>query len=172
MIQRYPTTTAFLALLLLLGSSAAGAQFGLFDDKPAIGTVSTAELRAKLAARADGDGVVLVDVRTPEEIAVSVIPGAISASDFEAERERFRDAEIIAYCTVGVRSEHYARRLVADGYRASNYKASILGWVDEGLPVVTPAGEPTRQVHVYSDDYSVPAPYEAVTEGPADADPR
>jgi rhodanese-related sulfurtransferase len=172
MTHRHAITATFLALFLLLGSGAVRAQFGLFDDKPAIGTVSTEELREKLAADEDGDRVVLVDVRTPEEIAVSIIPGAISASDFEADRSRFRDAEVITYCTVGVRSEHYARKLVADGYRAANYKASILGWVGEGHPVVTPAGDPTRQVHVYSDDYSVPAPYEAVTEWPADSRQR
>ena len=105
---------------------------------------------------------VLVDVRSPKEQSISMIPGAITAQQFEENQTQYWDRTVIAYCTVGVRSEHYARTLIASGQSALNFKDSILGWCAANYPLVTPDGKPTQRVHTYSARYKVSSEYEAV----------
>ena len=69
------------------------------------------ELRA-LQAR---ENVQLVDVRTPDEQVVSMIPGAITAREFEDNRKSYEGAIVVTYCTIGGRSGKYAGQLVAEG---------------------------------------------------------
>jgi rhodanese-related sulfurtransferase len=123
--------------------------------------VSVDELRS-LRSGESGD-LVLVDVRAADEYEVSVIPGAITKEQFEADEDRYRDRQVVAYCTVGGRSFMYARQLVKRGFNAANFKASILGWCEAELDLVTLDGTPTNRVHVYSPAFSVPDRYVAVT---------
>ena len=60
-----------------------------FPDVPEI----TAEDALRLM---DEEGTVLVDVRTPTEQAVSMIPGAITAEEFEANRAQHEGATVLA----------------------------------------------------------------------------
>jgi len=96
-----------------------------------------------------GDGVVLVDVREPEEIAVSRIPEAIAKEEFEASREEYRGKKVVAYCTIGARSGEYAEELGGEGIDAYNLEGGILAWLHAGQEVIDPTGEATDQVHVY-----------------------
>ena len=105
---------------------------------------------------------VLVDVRTPEETQVSVIPNAMTIEQFEANSEAFRHRIVICYCTVGFRSEHYARQLRERNFNAWNFKGSILEWCAAKYPLETLEHQTTDRVHTYSDDYKVPAEYRAV----------
>lgn len=70
-----------------------------------------------VALREQGRQVVLIDVRTLAERAVSMLPDAISAPEFEnlciSSPERFRGAVLVPYCTIGYRSGVYCRRLQA-----------------------------------------------------------
>lgn len=157
-----PRLLALVLTLMVLAPSALPARADFFGRTSGVESVSVEEVQALMADGAQDGDVVLVDVRSPAEIAVSVIPGAISISEFETNREKYRKAEVITYCTIGVRSADYAKKLIRAGIRARNYEGSILDWVGAGLPVVTPDGEATRRVHVYSRQFSVPPPYEAV----------
>lgn len=159
----FARVTPWLLALLLLAASALPARADWFGRAPDVESVSLEEVQALMAEGAQQGDVVLVDVRSPEEIAVSIIPGAIPMTEFEAQLENYREAKVITYCTIGVRSADYAEKLMEAGFEARNYEGSILDWVNAGLPVVTPAGEATRRVHVYSEQFSVPPPYEAVT---------
>jgi sodium/bile acid cotransporter 7 len=125
---------------------------------PEVAGVSPAGLRL-LRERVN---VVLVDVRSAEERAISVIPGAVAVEDFEADLDRYRDAAVVTYCTIGLRSGLYAQRLLRDGTRAFNLEGSILAWVHEGGTLQGPEGT-TRRVHVYGRRWNlVPDGYEAV----------
>lgn len=105
---------------------------------------------------------VLIDVRTPEERAVSVLPGAISVDEFERDRERYRHRPVVAYCTIGYRSGVYAAALGRDGVDVRNLQGGILAWCFAGQPVTGPSG-PTRRVHVYGKRWDLlPAGYTAV----------
>ena len=124
--------------------------------------VSVLELRALLAD--ESESVVLVDVRSEAEYAVSVIPGAITKEQFEANRDELCEKHVVAYCTVGGRSFVYARQLRRQGIHASNFGPSIIGWCEANGELVTLDGIATNRAHVYSSAFSVPEPYEAVTE--------
>ena len=126
-----------------------------FPDTP---HVTVAELRAAMQS-AD---VVLVDVREERERRVSMIPGAISAKQFEANPSEYRGRRIIAYCTIGYRSGMYAKKLRGQGWQVANLKGSILAWTHAGQEVVNESG-PTRRVHVWGRKWDLlPAGYEAV----------
>ena len=157
------------ATLLLVGlPTMMFAQFaGLFAGSLAVPEVNVGQLMMLNADLADGgkkfDGQhVIVDVRTPEEYQVSMIPGAVTKVQFEKNKQQYRDCTIVVYCTIGYRSGQYAKKLMSDGFNAKNFKGSILAWCHAGLPLVTMQGEPTYQVHTYSSEYKVPSKYTAV----------
>lgn len=116
---------------------------------------------ARLCEQSKQD-VVLVDVRTAAEIAVSTIPGAISRAEFEAQREQMANRTVIAYCTVGGRSLIFAWRYSRRGVKVKNYVGSILAWCDSGRPLNGPKGSPTNRVHTYSRILSAPKSYQQV----------
>lgn len=101
------------------------------------------------------DEVMIVDVRTPEEQAVSMLPGAITQTAFEADKSAYKDKEIVTYCTIGYRSGLYAETLGEEGFRALNLKGSVLEWAHEGGEFVDPDGIPTQRVHVYGEEWNL-----------------
>ena len=126
---------------------------------PDVESISVAELQE---LQAEGGAVVLVDVRQPEEQEVSMLPGAIRQSDFEARRDEFTNATVVTYCTAGYRSGLYAKRLVAEGVEVKNLAGSILAWTHSGQTLVHDGAE-TKRVHTYGPDWNLVAEgYEAV----------
>ena len=126
-----------------------------FPDVPEL-TVAEA-----LERRASGR-VLFVDVREPAEYAVSRIPGAVPATEFERDMERYRDTTIVAYCTIGYRSRKYAAKLREKGIDAYNLTGSILSWVHTGEPIMDEKGE-TKRLHVYGKRWDLaPKDFETV----------
>ncbi|MDA8563372.1 rhodanese-like domain-containing protein, partial [Mariniblastus sp.] len=125
-------------------------------------TISTQEIRNLLADGTRNSNFVIVDVRSEAEVSVSVIPSAISRAEFERTAADHQGKEIITYCTIGVRSGRFAKKLIQQGWKARNYKGSIIDWCKNKLPLVTHDGEETQQVHTYSARYSVPDDYKAI----------
>lgn len=166
---------AFAILISMAGETPA--QFGGFFGGPKVETISTKALHTLLEDQQKADAkakdagkeapaaeFVVVDVRSDKEVAVSIIPGAITKTQFEKEAAKYRGKTVIPYCTVGGRSGAYAKQLAGKGVKVKNYKGSILKWVDAELPLVTLKGELTNRVHTYSDRYQIPAKYEQVTK--------
>jgi rhodanese-related sulfurtransferase len=123
---------------------------------PHIGHVTPQKLDRFMAARA----VVLYDVRTPAEYAVSHLPGAISVDPdmgSAAFLARYGHAvngkTAVFYCAVGVRSSRLAAR-VAQGLEARGAVAvdelagGIFAWHGEARPLVDAKGH-TDFVHPY-----------------------
>ncbi len=129
--------------------------------RPVVGTITTPELNAALSA--DSSPPVLVDVRSDAEQAVSRIPGAISQQEYEAGDSSHSNQRVVVYCTVGGRSYLYARKLVAAGIDAKNYRDGILGWCRAGLTLESPGNEATHAVHPYWRIFRVPAQYDVRT---------
>lgn len=95
----------------------------------------------------------LLDVRSPEEYAVSHLPNALhidpDTKAFPALEVRSRDAPIVAYCSVGYRSSAMVSRLQAAGFtNVVNLEGSIFRWANEGRPVYR-ADRRVREVHPY-----------------------
>jgi len=125
---------------------------------PGVPELTVAELR-QLQSQQE---IVLVDVRTPDEQVVSMIPGAITASEFEDNRRSYQDATVVTYCTIGGRSGRFAKGLVDAGVKAFNLRGAILAWTHAGGELVDTEG-PTRRVHVHGRKFDLTADgYESV----------
>ena len=94
----------------------------------------------------------LVDVRSSEEFAVSHLRGAVNlqtAGQIAGAVNERKPAKAILYCSVGFRSSRLARALTRQGLRdVMNLEGSIFQWANEGRPVYR-GDVPVRQVHPY-----------------------
>ena len=125
------------------------------EEFPYVKGISAAQLQQQRE-------VVLVDVRSPEEIAVSFIPGAITKEEFEDNLDRYRDSTIVVYCTIGYRSGKYAKELRQRGIELLNLEGSLLAWTHVGGKLVNATGA-TKQIHVFDRQWQLTAEdYEAV----------
>lgn len=90
---------------------------------------------------ASGNGIVL-DVRTPEEVAQGIIPDAyvidIYQSGFEEKIQSLpKDKEVYVYCASGVRSRQAAEILLNNGFpKVYNLSGGIVDWKKNGFEVV------------------------------------
>ena len=99
---------------------------------------------------------VLVDVRSPEEIAVSFIPGAITKKEFEGNLTRYRDTTVVVYCTIGYRSGKYAQKLQQQGIEVFNLSGSLLAWSHIEGKLINATGT-TKQIHVFDRQWQLTA---------------
>ena len=91
---------------------------------------------------------VFIDVRTPQEQSVSMLPGAVTELDLVNTPSILQGKTAVAYCTVGYRSGLYAADMSREGIRVLNITGGILAWVLSGGKVYH-AGRETKRVHVY-----------------------
>ena len=132
---------------------------GYRAEFPEVEEISVEEL---LRALDDGAPPIVVDVRTDEERAVSIIPGSISQRAFESRLADLEGRAIVTYCTVGYRSGLYADKLRRQGWEVHNLKGSILAWTHSGRTLERES-QPTRRVHVYGSKWNLAAAgFEAV----------
>ena len=125
-------------------------------------SISVEQLRMLQETEQPARSFVVVDVRSPQETSISVIPGAISLEKFNAERPSHRGKLVIAYCTTGARSTRVVQQLRSQGIDAQDLRGSILAWCQARLPLTTWEGQPTHRVHVASSANRVPRGYKAV----------
>jgi rhodanese-related sulfurtransferase len=120
---------------------------------PAVPQLSTDSLAVWLDDP-DRPAPVLLDVRTPDEYAVSHLAGAIridpDTEDYTALADLPPGTPIVAYCSVGYRSSALADRLLRAGFsNVNNLEGSIFTWANESRPVYRDSVE-VRQVHPYN----------------------
>ncbi len=133
-------------LLLTLGAPAGCTQERAWSlvlqnvraDFPEVRQISTDSLATRLGEEATPP--LLLDVRTPEEFAVSHLAGAVrvdpDGQEFPDLADLPRDAPVVTYCSVGYRSSRTAERLRRMGFtNVSNLEGSLFRWANEGRPV-------------------------------------
>ena len=103
----------------------------------------------QLQQRQQGEKIVLVDVRSPEERAVSMIPGAISQEELERDLTQYRDSLVVVYCTIGYRSAKYAQSLQRKEIEVLNLRGSLLAWSHFKGELMDDTGI-TDRIHVFS----------------------
>lgn len=121
--------------------------------KETVPTISVPELKKK-------NKVVLLDARERKEFEVSHLKDAkwIGFETFDANnlKDIPKDAEIVIYCSIGVRSEKIGEKLKAQGYtHVENLYGSIFEWVNQGNKVYDMKGKPTNKVHAYNKKWGV-----------------
>ena len=120
--------------------------------------ITAAEIRAYQNDPSLESDFVVVDVRSKAETDISMIPGALTKSEFEKTANQHRGKLVITYCTIGLRSGSYASSLIQQGWQAMNYKGSVLDWCQNKLPLMAD-GRETIKVHTYNQRYSAPENY-------------
>lgn len=119
------------------------------QEFPDVPSMTTTQLEARLAAAP-----VLLDVREPDEYAISHLENAVLTPSVEAALRQLegigKDEPVVAYCSVGYRSAQLVEELAARGYtNVVNLEGSIFEWANRGLPLYR--GEaPVDEVHPYS----------------------
>lgn len=119
-------------------------------NKNSVAYITVNELKKK-------KNLILLDTREMEEFNVSHIEKAIFVgySKFDSrvvlEKCPNKEAEIIVYCSLGVRSENIGEKLQKLGYsNVKNLYGGIFEWKNEGNDVVNNQGEITEEVHAFS----------------------
>ena len=151
----------FIALSTSLFSACTGGETGL--DKVHADILSdhatVAQIAPDIFAKLETDNLLILDIREPEEYAVSRIPGAIwvspnaTADTATIQIGDVSDKQIIVYCSVGKRSSLFAERvqdeMLANGATSvSNLERGIFGWHNESRALVDARGA-TDAVHPY-----------------------
>lgn len=123
---------------------------------PKVRQLSTEEL-ARWLTDTNQPAPVLLDVRKPEEFAVSHLPGATrvepSAKAAEVVATLPTNRTAVVYCSVGYRSSELATRLLEAGFtNVCNLEGSIFQWANENRPLVKD-GKPATTVHGYNETF-------------------
>jgi rhodanese-related sulfurtransferase len=101
-----------------------------------------------------GKPALLLDVRGAEEFEVSHLRQARLATDLKQAlsviQDTAKDAPIVVYCSVGLRSAGLAQQLQQRGYsKVSNLEGSLFEWANAGLPVYR-GSDLVKLVHPYN----------------------
>jgi rhodanese-related sulfurtransferase len=121
---------SFAALILLAGCSSTGSATTV--------NLNVSEFSQKITE----PGVIIVDVRTPEEFASGHIEGALNidcnSGNFANEITRLNPSETYAvYCRSGSRSGQAASIMHKAGFHdVSNLNGGVIDWTNDGLPLV------------------------------------
>ena len=137
-------------MLLALGGVSIAMATEPSDLRPAIdrehGPMRWVEPATLAAWMADGEPLTLLDVRRPEEFAVSHLRGARQVDP--GATPGAPSGRVVVYCSVGYRSGALAARLREQGVHAHNLVGGIFQWANEGREVVRD-GRPVRRVHPF-----------------------
>lgn len=102
--------------------------------------VAPAALQSRLE---NGEQIVVIDVREPDEFARGKVPGAYTIPrgvlEMQVDGRLPLDTTVVLYCGAGARSALAAKSLADMGYdKVENLQGGWSAWVNAGLPVERP----------------------------------
>ena len=90
----------------------------------------------------EADDVLLVDIRTPAEMAQGIIPNALQLPMHLIPlrmSELPKDKDVVLYCRSGARSYQACAYMMQQGYgRVLNLRGGIIAWARHGYDIVMP----------------------------------
>lgn len=123
-------------------------------NKKSIPYISVKELHSK-------HSVVLLDSREIKEFNVSHIENAIYVGydKFDSKKVttvvKDKNATIVVYCSIGVRSEKIGERILKLGYKnVFNLYGGIFEWKNQDGKVVNNQNVETEEIHTYNKEWS------------------
>lgn len=110
----------------------------------------------------DKKNLIFLDAREPKEYKISHIQGAIPVGFDHFKSNTFtanlkdKNATIIVYCSIGVRSEQIGEKLQKLGYKnVYNLFGGIFEFKNTGGKVVNNQNKVTDSIHTYNKEWSV-----------------
>ena len=105
---------------------------------------------------------ILLDAREEKEYNVSHLENAISVGfdhfNISKTIEKLptnKNAKIVVYCSLGIRSEIVADKLIKEGYtNIYNLYGGIFEWKNTGFQVIDTLGRKTEKIHSFNKDWS------------------
>jgi rhodanese-related sulfurtransferase len=101
-----------------------------------INEIDSESLQGRIAS---GEDVLLVDIRTPAEIAQGAIPDAMQLPMHLIPiriSELPKDRDVVLYCRSGARSYQACAYMMQQGYdRVLNLRGGIIAWARHGYPI-------------------------------------
>lgn len=105
---------------------------------------------------------ILLDARETKEYSVSHIKNAICVGydKFDLQKTisnlpKDKNAKIVVYCSLGIRSETVAHKLIKAGYtNVYNLYGGIFEWKNNNFQVIDTLGNTTEKVHTFNKDWS------------------
>ena len=105
--------------------------------------------------------VILLDAREEKEFKTSHLKNAVFVGytnfniDKTIQNLTDKNAKIVVYCSLGIRSEKIAYKLIKEGYtNVYNLYGGIFEWKNANFQVVDTLGKPTEKVHTFSKNWS------------------
>lgn len=107
------------------------------------------------------NGIVLLDARETKEFNVSHIKNAINIGFSQFNKNAIaakipdKSANIIVYCSIGVRSEKIGEKLLKMGYKnVFNLYGGIFEWKNNDGKLIDNKGVETNDVHTFNKEWS------------------
>ncbi|EGV18586.1 rhd_2599 family sulfurtransferase [Thiocapsa marina] len=101
-----------------------------------INEIDSESLHGRIAS---GEDVLLVDIRTPAEVAQGAIPDAMRLPMHLIPiriNELPKDRDVVLYCRSGARSYQACAYMMQQGYdRVLNLRGGIIAWARHGYPI-------------------------------------
>tara|TARA_R110002126_G_C10490437_1_gene503720 strand:+ start:27853 stop:28344 length:492 start_codon:yes stop_codon:yes gene_type:complete len=105
---------------------------------------------------------ILLDAREQKEFEVSHLENAICVGydkfklkETQARLPEDKNAKIVVYCSLGIRSETVAHKLIEAGYtNVYNLYGGIFEWKNANFKVIDTLGNATEKVHTFNKDWS------------------
>ena len=105
---------------------------------------------------------ILLDAREENEFNISHLENAICVGydNFKiketiAKLPKDKNAKIVVYCSLGIRSETVAHKLIKEGYtNVYNLYGGIFEWKNANFKVIDTLGKSTEKVHTFNKSWS------------------
>jgi rhodanese-related sulfurtransferase len=124
--------------------------------KGSVPIISTSELADSIKCESDW---LILDSRELVEFDISHLPNArwVGYHDFSMSRVTAtpKDTKVVVYCSIGVRSEKTAEKLITSGFsNVWNLYGGIFAWANEHKSLVEQSQKPTLAVHGYDHNWA------------------
>jgi rhodanese-related sulfurtransferase len=124
--------------------------------KGSVPVISTGDLADLIKCESDW---LILDSRELVEFKTSHLPNAKWVGDHDFSICRLsgtpKDTNVVVYCSIGVRSEKIAEKLIASGFsNVWNLYGGIFAWSNEHKSLVVQSQKPTLAVHGYDHNWA------------------
>ncbi len=124
--------------------------------KGSVPVISTGDLADLIKCESDW---LILDSRELVEFKTSHLPNAKWVGDHDFSICRLsgtpKDTKVVVYCSIGVRSEKIAEKLIASGFsNVWNLYGGIFAWSNEHKSLVVQSQKPTLAVHGYDHNWA------------------